>query len=69
MGGGTSDRAVNCVALALCTQNSILPICFVRKIHALLSAGRLEEKEEFVPVVEFQQQQTPPISPVFFCCR
>lgn len=68
MGGGTSDRAVNCVALALCTQNSILPICFVRKIHALLSAGRLEE-EEFVPVVEFQQQQTPPISPVFFCCR
>lgn len=52
MGGGTSDRAVNCVALALCTQNSILPICFVRKIHALLSAGRLEE-EEFVPVVEF----------------
>lgn len=53
MGAGTSDRAINSVALALYTQFTFSDLLCVQNTCSTLSAGRLEE-EEFVPVVEFQ---------------
>lgn len=65
MDGGTNDRAINSMTLAVCTQNSVLLLCFLHKTNALPYPLAGLRRRRHVFVVEFHQQQKPSIFPVF----